>query len=519
MRSVMEHSFSRAPTADIQRSSFNRSHGHKTTFDAGLLVPIYVDEALPGDTFSMDCSAFARLATPIHPIMDNMFMDIHFFSVPLRQIWDNFRRFMGERPNPDDSIDFTVPVLDSVTVTLHSVHDYMGIPPQAYTAADNISALPFRAYNHIYNEWYRDQNLIDAEAVPTGDGPDSFTNFFIQRRGKRHDYFTSCLPWPQKGDESVLPLGTDAPVVSDRVAQVSDGIQYGDIQQRDGTGGNPGILEVPTAQAINGSTPQVEFQGIADLSAATATTINQIREAFQIQKLLERDARSGTRYAEIVKAHFGVDFYDPAYRPEYLGGASVPVNIHPVPQTGETGTTAQGNLAAFGTTGVESGGFTKSFTEHCIVMGICSVRADLTYQQGVERMFFRQTRYDFYWPALSHLGEQEVLTREIFMQGSGNATDLDVFGYQERYAEYRYKPSRISGEFRSDLASSLDTWHLAQDFNSVPTLNPTFIRENPPLDRCIAVPSEPHFIADFYFNLQCARPMPLFAVPGLMDHF
>ena len=513
MKSVMSHQFSQAPTADIPRSSFNRSHGYKTTFDAGYLIPVYVDEALPGDTITMNPTMFARLNTPIYPIMDNMFLDVHFFSVPVRQIWDNFRKFTGEQANPSDSTDYTVPVSTATATTGYSnqsLQDYLGLPTQVPDYEH--SSLFTRAYNHIYNEWFRDQNLVDSAVVDTDDGPDSPNDYVLRKRGKRHDYFTSALPWLQKGDAVNMPLGTSADVVTD-ITHPNDYTIY-----RTATSDYQKMLANSTYVSTSSGASGAEANKLyVDLSTATAATINQLRQSFQIQKLLERDARSGTRYSEIVKAHFGVSFMDVTYRPEFLGGNSTPINVTSVPQTSETGTTPQGTLAAFGTATLQGGGFTKSFTEHCIVMGIASVRADLTYQQGLNRMFSRSTRYDFYWPALAHIGEQAVLNKEIYLDGSVN--DEDVFGYQERWAEYRYKPSLITGKLRSNDAASLDPWHLSQEFGSLPALNQTFIEENPPMDRVVAVITEPDFLMDCYFNLQCARPMPLYSVPGLIDHF
>jgi hypothetical protein len=534
MQSVMNHTFSQAPTADIPRSSFNRSHGYKTTFDAGYLIPVFVDEALPGDTFTLNPTMFARLNTPIYPIMDNMFLDVHFFSVPVRQIWSNFRKFCGEQVDPGDSTDFTVPVSTATATTGYSnqsLQDYLGLPTQVPDYEH--SALFTRAYNHIYNEWYRDQNLVDSVTVDLGDGPDSPSNYTLRKRGKRHDYFTSSLPWLQKGDAVDIPLGSNAPVMGigmDNTTYPSINASvheaggtdttYANYRVSNGTSGNNGtfIEEDPN----NPGYPNI----YADLSTATAATINQLRQAFQIQKLLERDARSGTRYSEIVKAHFGVQFQDVTYRPEFLGGNSTPINVTSVPQTSESGTTPQGTLAAFGTATVNGGGFTKSFTEHCIVMGIASVRADLTYQQGLNRMYSRSTRYDYFWPALAHIGEQSTLMKELYCQnpatdtGSTGTPDNErVFGYQERWAEYRYKPSLITGKLRSNDAASLDAWHLSQEFSSLPGLNQTFIEETPPMDRVVAVTTEPDFLMDCYFNLQCARPIPLYSVPGLIDHF
>lgn len=523
MQSVMSHSFSQAPTADIPRSSFNRSHGYKTTFDAGYLIPVFVDEALPGDTFTLNPTMFARLNTPIYPVMDNMFLDVHFFSVPVRQIWSNFRKFCGEQANPADSIDYTVPVSNATATTGYSnqsLQDYLGLPTKVPDYEH--SALFTRAYNHIYNEWYRDQNLIDSAVVDTDDGPDTVTDYTLLKRGKRHDYFTSSLPWLQKGDSVDLPLGTSAEI------HVPGGLTTEPAVYSDSAAEYHNIHSAAVASNVTiGSGVATDSEKLyADLSTATASTINQLRQSFQIQKLLERDARSGTRYSEIVKAHFGVNFLDVTYRPEFLGGSSTPINITSVPQTSETNTTPQGTLSAFGTASISGGGFTKSFTEHCIVMGIASVRADLTYQQGLNRMYSRSTRYDYFWPALAHIGEQSTLTKEIYCQdpttdtGSTGTPDNErVFGYQERWAEYRYKPSLITGKLRSNDAASLDAWHLSQEFSSTPELNQTFIEETPPMDRVVAVTTEPDFLMDCYFNLQCARPMPLYSVPGLIDHF
>ncbi len=516
-RSVMGHQFSQVPRAEIPRSSFDRSHGVKTAFDAGLLIPVFVDEALPGDTFNLDMTAFARLATPIFPVMDNMFMDTFFFAVPHRLLWSNWEKFCGAQDDPGDSISFTIPTVTAHIPALASMSDYLGLPTRAKSVS-GASELPFRAMNLIWNEWFRDENLQDSLNVYLDDTSHAVSNFVLQRRGKRHDYFTSCLPWPQKGVSIDLPLGTTAPVVGDgtnpefrdgAVSWVRD-LRYIDVSNSIGFGSDPGAA---TDIFFTNNT------GLrADLSTATAATINQIRQAFQIQKLVERDARGGTRYTEIVKSHFGVTSPDARLqRSEYLGGGSAPVSISAVPQTSQTATTPQGTMAAFGTVSMHNHGFTKSFTEHCVLIGLVSVRADLTYQQGLPRFWSRATRYDFYWPSLSHIGEQSVLNKEIFYQDTA-ADDL-VFGYQERFAEYRYKPSMITGIFRSDAAGTLDAWHLSQDFATLPVLNATFIADTPPVDRVIAVPTEPHFIFDSYFSLRCARPMPLYGVPGMIDHF
>lgn len=511
MRSVMQHQFSQVPRADIPRSTFNRSHGHKTTFDSGYLVPIYVDECLPGDTFSLKATLFSRLSTPIYPIMDNLFLETQFFAVPLRLVWDNFKKFMGEQVNPGDSTSYLIPTVPTVSGghLVGSLYDYFGVPTGIHPLS--VSNLFARAYNLIWNEWYRDQNLQNAATVDKGDGPDLASNYILRRRNKKHDYFTSCLPWPQKGTAVSVPLGSAAPVVGIYRAN-----QVATSPFNKAWVAGTEALTTPQVAAIDAadSMPQV----YADLSSATASTINTLREAFQLQRLLERDARAGTRYTEIIQAHFGVTSPDSRQqRPEYLGGSSTRININTVAQTSVTSTTPLGQLAGYGV-GVDNfHGFTKSFTEHSIIIGLASVRADLTYQQGLHKMFSRRTRNDFYLPALANLGEQAVLNKEIYTQGT--AADDQVFGYQERWAEYRHFPSKITGKFRSTYATPLDAWHLSQKFTALPTLNSTFIEDNPPVARVIAVPSQPHIIFDSYFQLKCARPMPVFSVPGLIDHF
>jgi hypothetical protein len=529
--SVNAHSFAMVPKSDIPRSSFNMQKTLKTTFDSGYLVPIMCEEVLPGDTFNVKATMFGRLATPLFPVLDNLHLDSFFFFVPNRLTWNNWVKFMGEQDNPTDSISYSIPQQVSPVggYAVGSLQDYLGLPTVGQVGAGNTvshNALPVRAYNLIFNQWFRDENLQNSVTVDKGDGPDTTpaTNYTLLRRGKRHDYFTGSLPWPQKGGTAVtLPLGTKAPIYID--SAVSSDIPLA-------VRNNAGVAKATTFGVFD-TVNQIGVRSIAatasskelfvDLSAATSATINQLRQSFQIQKLLERDARGGTRYTEIIRAHFGVVSPDARLqRPEYLGGGSTPINITPIPQTSATGagTTPLGNLAAYGTYLAPGHGFSQSFVEHGYVIGLISVRADLTYQQGLRKMWSRSTRYDFYFPVFAMLGEQAVLNKEIYCDGS--ATDSAVFGYQERWAEYRYNPSQITGLFKSTSAGTIDPWHYSQRFTSLPTLNSTFIQDTPPLARNLAVGTAANgqqLLLDAFFDIRAARPLPLYSVPGLIDHF
>lgn len=569
MSNAFTNSFSDAPVnLDLQRSKFQRNFNHKTTFKEGELVPVYFDEVLPGDTFSVDSSFLIRMATPIFPIMDNAAIDLYFFFVPNRLVWNHWQEFCGENTSAPwtQTTEYQIPqmLFDKKVAEFgngasnHSVMNYLGIPSVISGGDLTVSDLPNRAYRLIWNEWFRDQNIQSPVFVPTDDSSRSFVidssdpnkNYggLPLKVCKFHDYFTSCLPSAQRGPAVTLPLGTLAPVISgevnnDLIASVpNNSIQFANFGRGLESGyrsllvnvhGNPGsVVTHPVAlsntseQDGSGSYPNVIFANqYADLSQATATTINELRQAFAIQRLYEKDARGGTRYRELLKAHFGVTAPDSRVQvPEYLGGCRVPININQVLQTSSSDTTSpQGNTAAYSCTTDSRSLFTSSFVEHGMLFGLACVRVEHSYCQGIERFWSRKRRFDFYWPTLANIGEQAVLKKEIFATGNLANDDL-AFGYQEAWADYRYKPNRLSGYFSidSDTAerSSLgQSWTFMDVYDSPPTLSDSWIQESDSnVQQTLAVQNAQQFIADFYFKVGTVRPMPVYSVPGLIDH-
>lgn len=568
---VRGHRFSDAPAMYMRRTKFDRSHVYKTTFNSGKLIPVFVDEVLPGDTTRMSVNYFARLATPIKPIMDNIYLDWFFFFVPNRLVWDHWQNFCFEQEDPGDSTDYVIPTVTAAANSdnnyVGSLWDYFGLPVNTAGNLSGISALPFRAVYLIWNEWFRDENLQKSVKIQKGDaneildssrasdqpswvfssGTTIVSGHACPPRGKRHDYFTSALPWTQKGPGVSIGLaGTAAlvdpsPVSGYFVQQSDDSLGAAQLEKDGGVHGvftgngslqyqNGGYSTSIIGHSINGSgtatataiagSSWLSKSTYADLDSSSIFTINSLRTAFQMQKFYERLARGGSRYTEVLRSFFGVVSPDARLqRPEFLGSFTKMVMVNPIAQTSATDTTSpQGNLSAYGVTASKFHGFTKSFVEHGYIIGFVCARADLTYQQGINKMWLRSTVYDFYWPTFAHLGEQAIELREIYAQGT--EADATVFGYQERYAEYRYKPSQITGKFRSSVSGgNLDVWHLSQFFNNAPTLNEEFITEKPPIKRIIAVQDEPEFLLDVGFRYTTVRPMPMFGTPGLVDHF
>ena len=534
------------PRAEVPRSTFITRHAHKTTFDLDYLIPFFVDEVLPGDIHQGDVTIFARLATLLFPLMDNITIETFFFFTPARILWDNWVKFMGERVNPSDSISYTIPYVNSANggFASRSIGDYFGLPTAGTTVPVgnpiSANALPFRAYNLIWNEWFRDENLQNSITVNKGDGPDVLANYVLRKRNKRHDYFTSSLPWPIKQNLEVsIPLGGTAPVYG-------IGIDTGAVVQGSGNppaaiheahGGSAGGAPVgPTGYSSNwpaydiaqnqgtyirlDSSTNRNPQVYTDLTTASGATINALRLALATQAFLERDARGGTRYTELLRTHFGVTPQDARLqRPEYIGGGRTNIQTVAIAQTSGTGASGTSSpLGALGAaaTAADRHSFTVYAAEHGYILGLVNITGDVSYYQGKRKLFSRNTRYDFYDPAFANLGEQAVLLQELYAQG--NASDTLVFGYQERWAEYRDKQSLITGLFRGDVTANIDEWHVAQQFGSAPTLNTTFIEQNTPFTRIAAAAglgAGLQVMFDSLFTIRSTRPLPMFSVPGI----
>lgn len=527
------------PRSDVPRSTFQVPHTHKTTFDAGYLVPIHVEEVLPGGSYQFNAALFARLNTLLFPLMDNARISSFGFFVPSRILWTNFVKMMGQQDNPADSISFTIPQLVSAAggFPVGSIFDYFGLPTVGQVGGGNtvsVNALPLRAYNSIINNWFRDEDLDNSLVTRTTDTGDLVADFALFRRRKRHDYFTSARPWPLKGGiQQSLPFSGNA-TVKTSASDLFTGTQVGlhllmgntgaappaSVQLGTGVAGSATLLRVSTDASSGGANPAFPSNLYADLSTVTGTTINAMRLAIATQQFLEKDARGGTRYTELLQNHFGVHPEDSRLqRPEYIGGGVTPIQTQAIAQTSATGLTGGTTpIAALSAQAVAAGGHSFSYhaTEHGYIIVLCSVDADITYQQGLHRMWTKQTRFDFYWPTFANLGEQAIRNDEIYVRGDSN--DPLAFGYQERWAEHRFYPSRISGLFRSTSATNIDEWHLAEQFGSLPALNATFVQSAPPLSRVLAAGAAANgmqVLFDSFWNFKRTLPLPTYSVPGL----
>lgn len=545
-----ESHFSLLPHMDIQRSRFDRSSSVKTTFNAGSIVPFFLEEVLPGDTFNVKTSRVVRMQTLLTPMMDNVFLDTYYFFVPNRLVWDHWKEFCGENTESAwiPKTEYSIPQITAPSGgwSVGTIADYFGIPTGV--SGLSVNALPFRAYALIMNEWFRDQNLLDPLVVPTDDstvgGVNTGTFVTDVAKGglpyiacKYHDYFTSALPSPQKGPDVTIPVAAAGEfAVVPKVEQVPSDLITGQKYTATFVGGaapngNAAIsfsqqgMQVAHAagSGLGPGVPVINNLWAVGTGAAQAATINQLRLAFQIQKFYEKQARGGSRYTEVIRSFFGVTSPDARLqRPEYLGGNRVPININQVIQqsgTGESTSTPQGTVVGMSLTTDTHSDFTKSFTEHGFIIGVMVARYDHTYQQGLNRMWSRKDMFDYYWPVFANIGEQAIFNKEIFAQGTDE--DDEVFGYQEAWADYRYKPNIVTGEMRSAYAQSLDVWHLADDYEKLPSLSSEWIQEDAStINRVLAVSSElsNQFFADIYVKNYCTRPMPMYSIPGLIDH-